>query len=315
MRAIVRSAARALSAVAVSTAVLVAGLSSIAGATPAPLTTIQEVQQGVASGLSNHPAPQSLQRSISSIVGSLPAGYRDGCHAQGKLWPVVLPNKCTVGDPSSAQSIYLIGDSHAEQWSPGLTLAATSNHWKLTDLTMSGCVPSASTTPSTVNGNLSCQTWNHDLLKRIQKDRPKVVVVGSLLRSPEPSNAIVKYLKEVEKVATVVLLGDTPTPGNATYCALSHLSQPAACAFHDTQVAARAQMQSLAVEAGVASLPTVQWFCKSGRCPITTNALLLYRDNSHISTETADALRVLLAKSLVADAVGPGGPELTLSQP
>ncbi len=308
-----RTRARSLSAALVSTACAVIAVAGAAGATPPPLTTLQADQQAIASGLSNHPAPKSLQQAIPSIVGSLPAGYHNGCHAQGKLWPVVVPTNCVGGNTSSAQSIYLIGDSHAEQWSPGLTLAATTNHWKLTDLTMSGCVPSASTTPSTVNGNLSCQTWNHALLKRIVKDRPKVVVVGTFLRSPEPTSAMVSYLKKIKKVSAVVLLGDTPTPRAATYCAFSHLSRPSACAFHDSQSAARAQLQAIATDAGVGYLPTAQWFCKSGRCPITTSALVLYRDDSHISTETAAALRVLFAKSLVADSTGPGGAALTLS--
>jgi hypothetical protein len=83
----------------------------------------------------------------------MPEIYRAGCHLDLDDSKI---RDCVYGDPSSATTIVLWGDSHAAQWFPAVKAVAERRQWRLVPMTKSGCpaadIPASAIVPGLAPG-------------------------------------------------------------------------------------------------------------------------------------------------------------------
>ena len=258
-------------------------------------------------GLAPRPvsAPEAAQ--IASVSTTLPIIYADRCQAS-HYSNLLLP--CRFNSAGSGATVMLIGDSHAAEWFPALLSASHAEHWRLISHTKAGCPPVASTIPNNpTDPNAgpydACSAWNRALLAQMRAVHPDLVVIGIL--APEVLrhlSSLSRYLDEIAPlVGHSVVLGDTPYPHfDAPSCIAANLGNAAACTLdqrNDLPPSSQARLAAAVRASRNASyLPTVQWLCLSGRCPVIVAGVVMYRDNSHLSLLGARALSGLLASAL-----------------
>jgi hypothetical protein len=240
--------------------------------------------------------PANLTPSLGSARSDKPAIYADGCILSNGQ---VTAKECVYGDPASARTIVLFGDSHAAQWFPALQDMSLRNHWRLEVLTKKGC-PTADIPIADPARGPECGPWRTSVLARLTDEHPALVIMSAyrykttnaaIGSNPDEvwRNGMQLTLDHVRPLAdNVLVLGDTPTPLNdVPGCVASHLRRVADCM---NPRSAAIKPARLGVEVDVAAaydaafVPTGDWLCTSSECPVVIGNLLVYRDNSHITT-------------------------------
>ena len=107
--------------------------------------------------------------------------FADGCLVEEGE---VRSPACVYGDRRSSKTVVLFGDSHAMQWFPALEATAKRRHWRLVELTKSGCPPPLVQIllAGTARQDPSCDVWRESALRRIERERPALVLVGMSMR-------------------------------------------------------------------------------------------------------------------------------------
>jgi len=253
------------------------------------------LQQGVVTEI----APSNLTPSLTKARNDKPQIYGDGCILSNGQ---VAGKDCFYGDTSSAITIALFGDSHAAQWFPALQEMALQNHWRLDVRTKKGC-PTADIPIADPARGPECGPWRKKVITQLTAEHPDLIIMSAYRYTTTRSavganpddvwrNGMQTTLDEMRPLATnVLVLGDTPTPLNdVPGCVASHLRHVSACM---NPRAAAVMPGRLAVELDVAVahhatfVPTGDWLCTSSECPVVIGNLLVYRDNSHITTATS----------------------------
>lgn len=264
--------------------------------------------------------PANLRPSLRAVRGDKPSIYDNGCildPGQARIKP------CVFGRQGSDTVVVLYGDSHAAQWFSALQHIASDRGWELHVMTKKRCPSSAI---PTVEMSSECMTWRDNVVEAIGNLHPDLVVMsGYRYRSAgwasgmDPNAAwrrglddIVGRLKPLS--SQVLILGDTPTPvEDVPSCLSGHLRSVTACRMTREQAT---RPQRLRVEAqvagthGVAFIPTSDWLCTDSLCPVIIGDVLAYRDDSHITSVTADLLRPYLdlaVRSALSSAPAPSG--------
>ncbi|MEO8267521.1 MAG: acyltransferase family protein [Ilumatobacteraceae bacterium] len=254
--------------------------------------------------------PTNLTPSLGSARSDKPLIYADGCILSNGQ---VTAKECAYGDTASARVIVLFGDSHAAQWFPALQEISLRNHWRLEVLTKKGC-PTADIPIADPARGPECGPWHTSVLARLADEHPDLVIM-SAYRYKTTSAAIGSNPDEVWRngmqstldhvrplAANVLVLGDTPTPLNdVPGCVASHLRRVADCM---NPRSAAIKPARLGVEVDVAAahdatfVATGDWLCTSSECPVVIGNLLVYRDNSHITTAASMWLAPYLEAAL-----------------
>jgi len=257
------------------------------------LTTTLEVAAGVLD------VPANLRPSLADARDDFPEVYALGCHADV---PVVEPTTCELGDPSGSVTVVLMGDSHAAQWTPALDDLAADSGIRLVSLTKSGCpafdVPVFNESLNRVYDE--CDVWRRNAVNEIATINPDVVITTqSWLYTPADAPAAnagavildgyVSILRELSVLTdSLVVLGDTPYPlGDVPDCVSAHLTDVSSCTAGRDEASARrrSEIEELAAaETGAAYVAVDDLVCGAARCPVVVGDLLVYRDNSHLST-------------------------------
>jgi peptidoglycan/LPS O-acetylase OafA/YrhL len=301
--------ARSPKVVAPATTTTVPGPEQLAAANAEMLTASASVDA----------VPANLRPALRAARNDLPQIYLDGCHLDPAVTQV---GECAFGDPGSATTVVLFGDSHAAQWFPALNALAEQHRWRLVVLTKKGC-PTAEIpvySPLVDRELRECVPWRQNVFARIAAEKPDIVVLSSYRyrmtgrqASADPDEAwrrgLSATLAAVRPSADhVVVLGDTPTPAqDVPGCVSSHLDRASAC------VSARSEAvkaSRLAVEQAVASangavfVPTGDWVCGAERCPVIVGDILLYRDANHLTATAATWLAPYLDAALARTLAG-----------
>lgn len=98
--------------------------------------------------------------------------YRSGSQSRAPV--VSLSQDCYLRNESSAHSIFLWGDSHAQMLYPGLSRAMPED-WQILQVTSSGCAAKLNATPSKIN---YCEQSNWFAFRTIAEVVPDVVLIG-----------------------------------------------------------------------------------------------------------------------------------------
>ena len=265
--------------------------------------------------------PANLTPSLGSARSDKPVIYADGCILSNGQ---VTAKECLYGDTASDRIIVLFGDSHAAQWFPALQEISLRNHWRLEVLTKKGC-PTADIPIADPARGPECGPWRTSVLARMADEHPDLVIMSayrykttSAAVGSNPDevwrNGMQLTLDRVRPLAhNVMVLGDTPTPLNdVPGCVASHLRRVADCM---NPRSAAIKPARLGVEVDVAAthdaafVPTGDWLCTSSECPVVIGNLLVYRDNSHITTAASMWLAPYLEAAVkpLLDHVAPPG--------
>jgi peptidoglycan/LPS O-acetylase OafA/YrhL len=253
------------------------------------------LQQGAITAV----APSNLTPSLGRARSDIPQIYPDGCILNNGQ---VSKKDCFYGDTASAVTIVLFGDSHAAQWFPALQDISLRNHWRLDVRTKKGC-PTADIPIADPARGPECGPWRHKVMADLAEEHPDLVIM-SAYRYKTTSSAIGTSPDDVWRLGlqttldgmrplarNVLVLGDTPTPLNdVPGCVASHLRNVAACVNSRASAIKPGRLaveQEVAVAHDARFVPTGDWLCTPSDCPVVIGNLLVYRDNSHITTATS----------------------------
>ena len=246
--------------------------------------------------------PADLEPPLAVLDSDEPEIYKLGCHDH----TFDTPPTCIFGNLESQTSIALVGDSHAAQWFEPLRKIAEQQDWKLQIFTRSGCTPLGLD-----NGVLAtCKTWLKNVVAEIQSgDFSLVLISGFTDREDlvdESPDGFTNNISELHAAITlgsqkVIYLADTPGPQmHVPICLSANIQTVQNCNFERDKAF---NEQTAEILRGVWSSETSRfvdlknWFCTEQICPVVIGSMVVYRDDSHISTAYALALtQVLLSE-------------------
>jgi peptidoglycan/LPS O-acetylase OafA/YrhL len=248
-------------------------------------------------------AASGVQRSYTHIRSDIPEIYAMDCDDWYYSSRVV---ECAFGDERAPRTAILIGDSHAGQWFSMVEPMTTGGEWKLVVMTKSACpVVDVSFVYDAIGRTYSeCDQWRAGALERIRELSPDLVIVGVADTYPFTAEewragtrtAIGAISASSERV---VLIRDTPSPGFDVPTCLARLAwrprlvPPEPCEFQGAATSTNAHEAQLAVVSG---LENVHLFdvngsiCRSGRCRIALDDIVVFRDGSHVTDSFARSL-------------------------
>ncbi|MGH3762145.1 acyltransferase family protein [Actinophytocola sp.] len=260
-------------------------------------------------------------------MGPVNEYYRlvDGCGSTGDN--MVGDKRTTVvcdfseGEPDP-RTVWLIGDSHAQQWQSPLFDLARERKWILKLAYLGGCpfadiefggyaVPGADKA-----GAQACMDWTPRMAKVIAADRPAAVVMTFYARKEIADDGsgrsqAEQYRDGLEPYwrlwtglgARVVVLADPPLNGAVrdADCVVINPTDPNACAV-DRKVA---QPPDPLVEAtrttrvrGVSLVDLTDYFCDRRHCYAVVGNVAVYYDANHLNREFSRSLKPMIERSL-----------------
>ncbi|MGI5243878.1 acyltransferase family protein [Dactylosporangium sp. CA-139066] len=259
--------------------------------------------------------PSNLTPTLAAVAKDSPAVYAAGCHLS---FTATKNPECAYGDPASPTTVALVGDSHAAQWFPAFERIARQRHWRLVVHTKSAC-PAASVLvyQSALNRAYNeCVQWRDQTLEAVRAAKPAMVVLtsngtdtGGLVDNPaDPdkawTDAWIASLRKVKQDGTkLVVLSDTPYPkANVPDCVSEHTGDVGECVRGaDTALVLPKRRQMVAAAAaaeGATVIDPTAWFCTAKTCPVVVGNILVYRDDSHMTTTYASVLAPVLGAQL-----------------
>lgn len=147
----------------------------------------------------------------------IPKKFRDECnfydiqkYRLGKATRIPMPkidNSCFTRNPAYRNSVFIWGDSHAQQLYFGLKNYLP-NNWQILQVASSGCAPHTTIMQSSTTDY--CDRSNWFALKSINETKPDVVIiaqnVGETIRDFEEDTKILKGLG----VKKIIFMGPSP---------------------------------------------------------------------------------------------------------
>jgi hypothetical protein len=259
-------------------------------------------------------APANLVPALGKASKDYARIYPDGCSSG--LTDATVRKPCFYGEPASATTIVLFGDSHAGQWFPALEAIAVQRGWRLSVVIKSACSPARVMVqqPRLKRPYHECARWREAAIAYIRSLNPALVVMSGA----DDGTALDAGSQEDQKWATgwrttfaglgspgtrQILILDTAWPSaNVPACVSSRLADVTSCGrpLADAVAApARRRLIAAAAEAeSVTVIDPLPWMCTEHRCPVIVGNVLVYYDDSHLSTTYARLLAPMLERHL-----------------
>ncbi len=275
---------------------------------PPPMSVRDQMLAAVAKSTELGPVPTNLTPPLGAIAK--PDVFVNGCVLS---WRDVEQPDCVSGDAGAPTTVALVGDSHAAMWQPALEPVAQERHWRLATMSKVLCPLQDLPINSPYLGRkfTECEQWRGDVLARLEKDRPQLIVLDMSRRYGadfgftsydqawlDSTTRLVQRLRGTG--ANVLVLGPVPDPhGTVPTCVSAHMDNASECSparsegLNDAGIAAEAT----ATAAGGGQYAELsELFCTADRCPVIVGNTLVYRDDNHVTTEYAQVLAPLLAE-------------------
>lgn len=232
--------------------------------------------------------------------------YGDGCHQDQVS---AEPLSCVYGDPQSAVTIALVGDSHAAQWQPALRRLAEERHWRLETSTKSAC-PWAQAPVWLADASSpypSCARWVDLVTERLRTNPPDVILTSSgpyaMVRAGKEDKAggptglaqgLADTWAQAGGSSRVIALVDTPYIGiEVPDCLASRLGHASDCAVSRVEAVAASSAAAMADAAAVAAVDVIDmtdYVCPRSKCAPVIGGLVVYRDSHHLTASYARTL-------------------------
>ena len=227
------------------------------------------------------------------------------------------------GGDARAPQVWLLGDSHAQQWQGAIYDLARKRHWRLTTSYLGGC-PAADVaflgfrTPWGPDEQKRCRDWSHDSADEIEKERPALVITAMASRhqlvddgssrshDQQFEAGLQAYWKRWSSAGTRVLAVADP-PLNVEVrpadCLLLSEEDPQSCA-RPRQIAQPADPLAAAARdaglPGVSVLDLTDRFCDASLCYAAVGGIPVYYDADHLNLEYVRLLDPLMQKGVDA---------------
>lgn len=239
-------------------------------------------------------------------------GRAEGCMAYLGHWDRQV---CHVGD--GPLKVALVGNSHADQWLPAVEEIARRQHWSVTTLLVTRCVPSFTPQEFDEEGLAEkCADYSDWVLSQLRSGGYDVILAAAQVYQPAAGETFqtskdpymegtVPYLRQLSALApTTVVLRDTPYPKQGSVdvpkCLSEHAAQPEVCSGTEKdwgwyQFFAEAAEQV----PGIDVVDMGRYFCTDGVCPAVIGGVPVYHDNSHLTATYSRTLAPYLEAALV----------------
>jgi hypothetical protein len=221
--------------------------------------------------------------------------------------------RCTFGDPNARRTMVMVGDSHANAWSPAFNAFAKAYHWRIILFAKVACPPGVYPTyvsPLTKQIYTPCNKWRDNVFARLRELRPDVILVTSEIRvnDIDPSG-MVQSVRDFESTgARVLYMEDTPEPiklGSVPDCLSRHPTGIQQCSLPRDDPGTRLngfpprRLEAEAVQrAGATIIDPSVWFCTATSCPPVINDIIVYADNIHPTATYTRWLSPVLSAAL-----------------
>ena len=204
---------------------------------------------------------------------------------------------CSYGDLKSAQTVVIWGDSHANHWLPALDIAGKKNNFKVIEYTKVGCsAPAFLDLKYKENPYPQCISYREQTLAEILALKPNLIVLSNFHYTKTFSNESVEAYSFVLKPISdagikSIIISDSPFPNeDIPQCLSLHLTDTSLCDLPFDSYNPYLGLQSIGKQWNVPVINPTNWFCTAIDCPAVVNQIIVYRDNSHISTAFAKSL-------------------------
>ncbi|MFM5904915.1 MAG: acyltransferase family protein [Micrococcales bacterium] len=215
---------------------------------------------------------------------------------------------CVQANPHGKVNVALIGDSHTRQYYPPVLDLANKYGWKLTLISKSACPiidPAKYPTPLS---HPSCKIWNGKLDKYLADNPPFDLIINSSssLVTYGRAEVAAAYASEIAKIAArgtkIVVIHDNPKPGPEFLTCIERngLASNELCKIPFAKAMRPADPMPEAVRniAGVTIADFTNLFCEADTCAPVIGNIIVYRDNSHITTPWAKHLEPALESAI-----------------
>ncbi|MFI7674911.1 acyltransferase family protein [Actinophytocola sp. NPDC049390] len=222
---------------------------------------------------------------------------------------------------TKAPVVWLVGDSHAQQWQGPLFDLAKENRWVLKLSLLGGC-PFAGIefhgfrTEASEGTRKACTNWSSDVADVVADDRPEAVFTSFYAReeiaddgsgrsqTEQYRDGLEPYWRRwTDAGARVFVLADPPLNGKvrARDCVTLNPDDPLVCAV-DREVAHPAD--PLTEVARKTRVPRVElidlsdYFCDRNRCYAVVGNVAVYFDGDHMNLEFSRSLKPMIAEAM-----------------
>ncbi|MDQ0849542.1 peptidoglycan/LPS O-acetylase OafA/YrhL [Arthrobacter sp. B3I9] len=260
-------------------------------------------------------------------VGTDEAPWFDARECSDAENPIVVQNRKLLfdcdftGGAATTATVWLVGDSHAEQWKAAVFELARLHKWKIKESLLGGCpfidakrvafmgIPS--TEPQLQQ---RCLEWSKEVSQRIVKERPDMVFTSAFgageqiedgtgrPQSEQYQEGVTERFREWTQAGTeIYVIRDTPLTLNRSGpdCVALNPENPVACANARAEALVRDPVAD-AVR-GMASpkikiLDLSDQFCNEQSCHAVIGGLHVYYDTDHVSRSYIKSLVPVLAE-------------------
>jgi SGNH domain (fused to AT3 domains) len=248
-------------------------------------------------------AAQSAKRNAPLPEGIVPSAQE--LEQENATGGGIVPSDCLPafgsGDRTSSRVMVVLGDSQAGTWMPALVGFARAQHLAVVPLAKPGCFVSR------VHTDLPgwpCASWYRWALAHDKALHPVATIVMFLLSAPlqeHPGRTVSDMQSVLSQVTNGVLLADQPSQNQQPdVCIYKSGANMGRCSARvpSTYVPLMKAMGRMTTFAHHPVIPTMQWFCADGICPMVVGDVLTVRDLDHMTKQYSSALAPLLSLEL-----------------
>jgi peptidoglycan/LPS O-acetylase OafA/YrhL len=252
-------------------------------ALPAVVAAVKAAQRG-------DPLPSPLTPPVDNLLKDI-WFFASGCTPRDGE---TMSKICRLGDATSAKTIVVIGDSHAQHWMPTILQMAEQDGWAVLPIVKSACTPH---TWLRFPQKPECPGWYKWAIGQVEVLHPDVTLIaGSWAPDNVPDEAvktIASLTSSVKRFSkSVIVVGDPPKQSRQPVdCLLARNATMKTCTTTVTKVQLRGdtKVAAIAKNRHIGFVDARGWFCarlsasKPLRCPLVVNRTITRRDLGHIT--------------------------------
>ncbi len=225
------------------------------------------------------------------------------------------------GGNGSAPNVWLVGDSHAEQWLPPLLDLAREKKWKLTISTLGGC-PFADVAFVGYRGNESqsemkrCTDWTAQMTDVITAEKPSMIFMSFFARKEAVNDKSGRSQTDQYRAgleprwktwtdagSRVIVFADPPLNRDvrSTDCVVVNPSAPQDCVVDRAEAQPTdpvAEVARSTKNPQVSLLDFTEYFCDQKQCYAVIGKVTVYYDGDHLNNAYSRTLTPMISKAI-----------------
>ncbi|GAA3458147.1 acyltransferase family protein [Saccharothrix longispora] len=225
------------------------------------------------------------------------------------------------GGATDPKVVWLVGDSHAQQWQPPVADLARRHGWVLKYAYLGGC-PMADVAftayhdPVTEERKRNCLDWSARTADTITGDAPDLVLTSFFARREYVDDGSrrsateqyrdglePRWRKWTDAGARVVVLGDPPFNGEARDpdCVSLNPTTPGDCAVDRATAHPEdplAEVARTSANPAVSLVDLTDYFCDDRKCHAVIGGVAVYYDTDHLNREFSRSLTPVLDEAI-----------------